>query len=526
MPKPTPMTLKEVLARFPKDVLEKYDFSKAVYIGALSRMSGIVCPDHGEFSQYPSQLRKGGSGCPRCGHDLRGQNKRVTAEQAIAAAKAKHDNFYTYEKTVYTIGAAKIVVTCPLHGDFSVAANNHIHGGRGCPTCGASKRGHRKDAAASARKSADARMDQHTTIFLERARDVHGARYDYSKMDYKGQRTPLEIVCAEHGSFFQTPGHHIRREHGCPECSHHRSKGEAAILAFVSEMATATSRRRDVVPPKELDIYIPDHALAIEYCGEYWHGSRNAEEEPFARTRHVDKMKACEAKGIRLLTVFESEWLVRPGALKHLIRNALGKTEDRVMARKCEVRPVGPVDARDFFAKYHPQGGGGHGQCYGLYDGDELVACMRFTFGINDRGVGSERVWTLSRYATSKSVAGGASRLLKAFITEVDPPTIKSFSDNRYFTGKTYVNLGFELEEELDPEYQVYHPKTGLLPKTSWQRSKIAARIRDLGSKEVYDHRTDHRTEREMTYLLGARRVYDCGKKRWIWRKPGTGETK
>lgn len=520
MARPTPLSLTDVVAKFPAEIRDRYDFSHACYTGALTRITGIVCPDHGEFAQYAAQLRRGGSGCPQCGHDLRGRNKRLTPEEAIAKAKAKHNGFYTYERSVYRTGSEKMTVTCPLHGDFQVAASNHIVGGRGCPSCGATKRGHRGNPVAAARKTADAKMAKFTQVFLDRALDTHGPRYDYSKMVYKGQRTPLEIVCSEHGSFFQTPGHHIRREHGCPECSHHRSKGEAEILAFVSEMVEAASRRRDIVPPKELDIYIPDHALAIEYCGEYWHGARNAEEESFARTRHLDKMRACEAKGVRLLTVFENDWRNRPQALKHLIKNALGKTDGSVMARKCRIGPVGPVRAREFYEAYHPQGGGGHGRCYGLYDGEELVACMRFAFGINDRGYGSERVWSLSRYATSKSVAGGASRLLKAFIEEVDPPRIKSFSDNRYFTGKMYERLGFALEENIPPEYQVYHIKTGLLPKTSWQRSKIAARIRDVGSTETYNHETDHRTEREMTYLLGARRVYDCGKKRWVWRKP------
>lgn len=520
MSKQMPLSIGEVIAKFPAETRERYDFTSAVYTGALERITGIKCKDHGEFSQYASQLRKNGSGCPSCGGEVRATKKRLTQAEAITKAKEKHGGFYTYERTVYRTGHQKMTVTCPVHGDFDTLAINHIYGGRGCPVCGAAKRGHRKNVGEASRKSADTRLQQHSDSFEREAREIHGDRYDYSQVVYGGRKTHVTIGCPTHGAFEQTPLRHLDRKHGCPECSHHRSKGEAEILAFVADLADATSRRRDIIPPKELDIYIPDHGLAIEYCGEYWHGARNVEEEPFARTRHLDKMRACEAKGIHLLTVFENEWLQRPEALKHLIRNALGKTPDRIMARKCDIRRVGPVPAFDFYERFHPQGGGGYGQHYGLYHGAELVACMRFTFGINDRGRDADRVWTLSRYATSKSVAGGASRLLKAFIDEVDPPLIKSFSDNRYFTGKMYEGLGFAMEEESPPEYQVYHIKTGLLPKASWQRRKIAARIRDVGSTETYNHETDHRTEREMTYLLGARRVYDCGKKRWVWRKP------
>ena len=143
---------------------------------------------------------------------------------------------------------------------------------------------------------------------------------------------------------------------------------------------------------------------------------------------------------------------------------------------------------------------------------------MRFTFGSNDRGARADRARTLSRYATRVSVVGGASRLFSAFVTEHKPESVKSFSDNRYFTGGMYEQLGFALEEVSAPDYQVYHPKTGLLPKTAWQRRKIPARIRDLRSDETFDPATDPRSEREMTYLLGAQRMFDCGKKRWVWR--------
>ena len=59
---------------------------------------------------------------------------------------------------------------------------------------------------------------------------------------------------------------------------------------------------------------------------------------------------------------------------------------------------------------------------------------------------------------------GGASRLFSAFVAEHDPESVKSFSDNRYFTGGMYQKLGFVKEADIELDYQVYHPKTGLLP--------------------------------------------------------------
>lgn len=512
-------TLSEVVGKFHPDMLARYDFSGAAYHGALERVTGIQCPDHGEFSQYPAQLRKNGSGCPSCGDLVRRAKRRSPVDDVLARASTRHGGFYSYAKTVYVNNTTKFTVTCPQHGDFSISPNNHMRG-QGCPTCGATKRGHRKDVSDAARKTADTKLAAHAASFISEARVVHGDAYDYSLVEYAGRKVPVAIACPKHGLFYQAPGHHLSRAHGCPECSHHRSRGEAAILAFVSIFATAETRNRRLIAPKELDIYVPAASLAVEYCGEYWHGASSVEEERTDRTRHLDKHNACAVAGVRLLTVYESEWLSRARPIKRLIRAALGKARGRLMARKCELRRVGAAEASTFFDAYHPQGGGGYGDHHGLYWGSKLVACMRFTFGGNDRGAHADRVWTLSRYATRVSVVGGASRLFAAFVAERTPDLVKSFSDNRYFTGGMYARLGFTLEEESEPDYQVYHPKTGLLPKTSWQRRKIPARIRDIGVPEIFDPTTDPRSERDMTYLLGAQRVFDCGKKRWVWRAP------
>jgi hypothetical protein len=187
------------------------------------------------------------------------------------------------------------------------------------------------------------------------------------------------------------------------------------------------------------------------------------------------------------------------------------------MARKCTLAKVPTAEARAFYEAYHPQGGAGSGEHYGLYYKTKLVACMRFTHGANDRGNAKDRLWTLTRYATRLSVAGGASRLFKAFVSEYSPPAVKSFSDNRYFAGGMYETLGFTMAEQSAPDYQVWHPKLGLAQKPHWQRRYIPKKLQELGLDMQFDPATDKRTEREMTYAVGARRIFDCGKKRWVW---------
>jgi hypothetical protein len=299
-----------------------------------------------------------------------------------------------------------------------------------------------------------------------------------------------------------------------------KSAAEDTLAAYLTRFTTVVQRDRTIIAPKELDIYLPERNLAVEYCGMYWHSHTDRDDEKKNKHKHAEKHRLCAEKGVRLITLYETEWLERPETVKRMLRNAVGATRGKLMARKCTVGKPSPQEARSFYERYHPQGGSGAGEHYGLYYKGKLAACMRFTFGGNDRGTGAKtRQWTLSRYATRLPVAGAASRLFKAFVAEQDPPTVKSFSDNRWFNGGMYEQLGFALEADVPADYQVWSMKLGLRPKPHYQRRTLPKRLDEHGVVDAFDPASDPRTEAEMTYLMGARRIYDCGKKRWVWTK-------
>lgn len=509
--------IQDVIKEFPSTCTERYDFTAAVYTGALERIQGVQCPAHGVFSQYAAQFRKG-KGCPQCGHDARGATRSANAGDFFSRAAALHEGRYIYPEQPFTNMQQKVQVECPAHGVFPITALKHLYDGQGCPECAKKTRGHRKDVATASKKTAASKVQQFAFKFAEQAVAVHGEQYDYSAVAYAGARTKVAIICKEHGTFWQTPEHHLKRMQGCPHCSHHVSKAEDVIFKLLSNYTSAVQRDRTVVAPRELDIYLPEIRLAVEYCGMYWHSSFTKAEEATMRSRHVDKHVACAAKGVRLITVYEAEWNAHRYAIQRLLRNAAGKSRGRLMARKCDMQSVPAADAKVFYDRYHPQGGAGSGEHYGLYWKGKLVACMRFALGQNDRGAAaSNREWTLGRFATRIPVAGAASKLLQAFIAEHAPKSIKSFSDSRYFDGGMYAKLGFVLDAELPPDYQVWSQKRGLLPKTAYQRRYLAMRMAEHGMAGGFDADSDSRTETEMTYAMGAGRIHDCGKKRWVW---------
>lgn len=513
-------TISQVVAEFPEHVQARYDFSNAKYKGALSPITGIVCYKHGEFQQYAAQLRKDGAGCPECGMDKRKAKTRLAPEEFINRAEAVHPGRFDYSKTQYKNMTTRVTVTCPDHGDFQISPIKLVHSGQGCPTCAALSRGLRRDPIGAARKTADTKIHRSAARYEKRAKEEHGDTYEYDLSNYSGMQGKIAIKCETHGWVDVHAGHHIYNRHGCPRCMT-KSAPEDAVAAYLSQFTTVVQRDRTLIGPKEIDIYLPEHNLAVEFCGMYWHSHGDKEDEKKNKRRHAEKYRLCAEKGVRLITLYETEWADRQATVKRMLRNAIGKSRGRLMARKCELKKSTPQEARAFYEKYHPQGGSGNGEHYGLYWKGKLVACMRFTYGGNDRGHGAKgRQWTLSRYATRLTVAGAAGRLFKAFLKDKNPPTVKSFSDNRWFSGGMYEQLGFDLEENVVPDYQVWSQKLGLRPKPHYQRRLLPTRMAEHGLDEPFDPKTDPRTEAEMTYHMGARRIYDCGKRRWVWTQP------
>jgi hypothetical protein len=553
---------------------DTYDYSQFKYIGATT-VSTVVCKKHGPFRTKPTYLVNGG-GCPVCGKESSAKTRRLGLAAFIEKAKKIHGDRYVYPEQEYVSSKEKIEIVCQKHGSFWQKPNGHLNG-RGCPECSNDiKRACNRAVSSLVRDGLLSRLTavngrwcydidsfsgmnkplkcycpDHGDFFawpnnllhnsgcaacgqvkhaafaekrklttgewVARAKAVHGDTYDYSATVYLGENTKTPVLCRKHG-LFHTTNDHIHQTSGCPRCSVHLSRGEDSVFRLVSNWAEAQQRNRSLLKPRELDIYIPSNSLAIEYCGDYWHSLGSSEEVKTKKDAHWRKYQDCKALGIRLLTIYESEWLTRGYALRRLLRNAIGKARGRLMARKCELGKPTNAEAKAFYERYHPQGGDGTGEHYGLFWKDKLVACMRFTFGANDRGSTTKRVWTLTRYATRITVAGAASRLFKAFLTEHQPLEVKSFSDNRYFEGGMYAQLGFALEEESGPDYQVWSPRLGLRPKTHYQRRNLPKRLQEHGASDTFDPETDPRTEAEMTFLMGCRRLYDCGKKRWVWQ--------
>ncbi len=259
---------------------------------------------------------------------------------------------------------------------------------------------------------------------------------------------------------------------------------------------------RKIIAPLELDLYVSSLNLAIEYCGLYWHS-----EDQKSNNYHYNKMKLCNEKGIRLITIFEDEWLERKEQVKNYITSVLSKNSIRIGARETELKEVSKKEAIAFLEENHIQGSSQIEVAFGLYYSDELVAVVT---GNKHHRQGFEGIFVLNRLAFKHniSVSGGSSKLLKEltdYAKNKGYSKLISWSDNRYSEGNVYQKTGFMLEEESKPDYSYIH---GLkrIAKQSCQK------------KHLLEKGAVGETEHEMARSLGYTRIYDCGKKRWSFK--------
>lgn len=178
----------------------KYDYSKVDFINVTTKVC-IICPEHGEFWQTPHGHIQG-TGCPECGR-LRAANKRKrTNEEFIEESRRVHGDKYDYSRVQYNDAKTPVAIICPKHGEFLQSPDNHLQG-TGCPKC-------------SHERTADL-LTKSKTWFLKKAQQVHGDKYDYSKVEYVNSLTKVCIICPKHGEFWQVPSSHLKG-HGCVKC--------------------------------------------------------------------------------------------------------------------------------------------------------------------------------------------------------------------------------------------------------------------------------------------------------------------
>lgn len=222
----------------------RYNYSKVEYVNMSTKVI-IICPEHGEFEQV-ARHHVNGNGCPMCS-----KNKKDTTESWTLKASVVHQNRYDYSKVNYVNNKSKVCIICPEHGDFEQLPGTHLKG-IGCPKCGIIKRSNSNSS--------------NTEEFIYKSKQIHGDKYDYSKVNYTKSSNKVTIICPKHGEFQQIAQDHLQSK-GCPKCAYEQNGINSRITQEEFEHR-ARSRHGDKYSygiyesmHKPMEIICPEHGI-------------------------------------------------------------------------------------------------------------------------------------------------------------------------------------------------------------------------------------------------------------------------
>jgi hypothetical protein len=232
--------------------------------------------------------------CPKCSNSY-----SRTTQEVLNEFKKVHGDKYEYLPFDYQTNKQKIEIVCKKHGNFSQGVKEHMKGS-GCPAC-------------------KPNFKKTTETFIEAAKKKHGEKYDYSKVDYKGNDVLVNIVCKKHGEFQQTPHAHLAG-YGCKRCVANSSKKENEWLDSLGIEGLIRQHRLKINDKiRVVDGFDPKTNTVYEFHGDYFHGNpkyykpywtHNVSKKKFKELydKTVEKREIIKKAGYNYVEIWESEF--------------------------------------------------------------------------------------------------------------------------------------------------------------------------------------------------------------------------
>jgi len=468
--------------------------------------------------------------------------KKDDAKSFISKSFVIHGDDYSYENVEYFNSRSKVSITCKKHGDFLVTPSSFLQG-KGCPKCKREK------------------QSSNTSEFIEKAKKIHGEKYNYENVDYVNSYTKVKINCPKHGDFYQKPKVHLAGR-GCRKCGI-----ESSAKSHLSTRKTYIKKSKQIHGDfydygdyygieKDIELVCPTHGKFTVNAKSHLRGQRcpkcssvttnyqqkliddlngliefsvndrsvlpnNLEldfyfpEKKFAveingvywhssifkhKNYHDEKFFLAENKGINLLQVWDVDLRDNYGLVLSMIKNKLGLADKKIPARKTKIKLVDSKTYKEFLSKNHLQGYAPSKVKVGLFFDNELVSVAGFTERSGE--------WILDRFCSllHTVVIGGFSKILKYFEKTYDPKVIITFSDNRYSDGGLYRINGFDLVKTNGPRLY-YTDKVNIFNRRNFQKPALKKSY-----PFVYN---DEDSEKVIAEKLGFYQLWGPGTKKW-----------
>lgn len=272
------LTQQEIIEQFKKIHGDLYDYSLVQYINDSTKVK-IICKEHGIFEQQVACHKRQKQGCPKCRNIKIGKSQQIGNQQFIERIeKIFGENTFDYSLLDYNGAHKPVILICKKCNNKEIKSPSVFYKGFGCLKCKILK--------------------NHKVLtneqFIEKAKQIHGDKYDYSLVNYINQKHKIEIICPKHGLFKQGPSDHIYGKNGCLQCC--QSKGEKIISQILKKHDILYEDEHEVIINNSyhyFDFYLPEKNIIIEFNGkqhyepiDFFGGIKG-----FEITKHRDKIK-------------------------------------------------------------------------------------------------------------------------------------------------------------------------------------------------------------------------------------------
>ena len=323
---------------------------------------------------------------------------------------------------------------------------------------------------------ADAHLRHYNSLIeyaSDRNMEVLFSLDEYSIQALKGTYMPFK--CKKCGQIYHKSIHYKNTIY-CRNCDAPgtSSKKEMELFTWLKSLTQCECGVTGLLPNpnKEIDIFIRSKNVGIEFNGLYWHSEKSGKDSEY----HLVKTEECASQNIKLLHIFEDEWIFKPAAVKRVILSTLNLRPYFIRAKNCLIKSINQSTGDTFLSKYSLQEHMDNEMIrLGLFYKNRLVAVM--TFG--KPRFNKNYDWELIRYATvaNFNVIGGAGKLLKYF-REQYTGSIITYADRRWSTGDLYKKLGFTFIENTKPNY-FYTKSLTRLSRYQCQKHKLSGLLQE-----------------------------------------------
>jgi hypothetical protein len=407
----------------------------------------------------------------------------------------KNEIPYTFDAEEFTTLDTKMHFTCNKCGyTFSMSPTNILRpkAGHLCARCNNMERDHRE--------------------YKVRCLESSGGKIE-PLGTYVNRETPVLHKCLVCNHTWESKPAARLAGQGCPKCAKKitRSTQELELTSYIQSLYSGEvilNSRKLLGTGQELDIYLPDLKVAIEMHGLYFH---NAEKK--GAKYHQEKFLAAKENGIRLIQIFQDEWLYKQELVSKKLKYILGLSTDlpKIYARQCTVKLISVSEKNNFLNTFHLQGADRSCLNLGLYTkSEELIAVFtlarpRLALG---RTSASENEFEISRYCadTAYLVLGGFGKMLGYLLKNYEISSLYTYADLRWSVGSLYLQNGFSCEGYTHPSYSYFHntkDNCKRYHRFQFRKSKLAELLPNFYDPSL--------TEIEIMTAAGYKRIFDAG---------------